>query len=316
MLTAATPRTDRRLATALLNLLESPLAPTAVTAFASDLAGGTTLGCVRTENQDRHLIVQYRSADLERCFRLAVVADGVGSLPESGLSASAGLAAFVGRMVTELESLPVEPSAPDWPQLLREAVQEANEAVCARTGENGAATLAAILLPGNFPPIAVQVGDSKIFGLDEAFQFTQLCADQTMAAQLQARGVLTAGSGEGYSPLERALAQFLGQPGGADPEIRTLGTNWSALMVATDGIMPARQLLTPAGWQLLAESAGTPVEFVRQTLALTNALGGTDNTTLVLLPATSNGMTPTDAGDGPLLTAAAGARTVEIQRSV
>ncbi len=314
MLTAATPRTDRRLATALLNLLESPLAPTAVTAFASDLAGGTTLGCVRSENQDRHLIVQYRSADLERCFRLAVVADGVGSLPESGLSASAGLAAFVGSIVAEVEGHLAEPSAPDWPQLLRRAVQEANEAVCSRTGEDGATTLAAVLLPGNAPPFAVQVGDSKIFGLDEAFQFTQLCTDQTMAAQFQDRGVLDASPGEDYSPLERALAQFLGQPGGVDPEIRLLGTNWSALLVATDGIMPARQLLVPAGWQLLAESAGTPVEFVRQSLALANALGGTDNTTLILLPGGSAGVSPADPEAGALLTAAAGTRTIELHR--
>ena len=187
----------------LLRLLEHPLPRMVRTNLPSSMVGGTTIGLVRRENQDRHLLVRYTPGVNGCGFRLAAIADGVGSLAKSGQSASAAIASFVGFIVTELEEWNPLLGTPDWDQILRTAVQHANRHVRALTADQGATTLSAVILPDRQPAFGIHVGDSKIYGLDRAFRCSQLSADQNVAAQLQALGVMNSPTSDTYSALER-----------------------------------------------------------------------------------------------------------------
>ena len=187
--TTPPPTIDLSAVEALVELLEIEQSQLQVAETGNGIAAGSTLGQVRKENQDRYLVVRYAHPEPNRSFFLAAIADGVGSLPQSGLSASSAIAVFVSALTTEIERLAFSSGLPNWERLLREAVQHANRYVYAKTGERGASTLSVVVVPSKHPACAVQIGDSKIFGISKDFHFTQLSIDQTVGMHLQSLGV-------------------------------------------------------------------------------------------------------------------------------
>lgn len=298
-----------RISDALTEFLEGAQMPLEVTEYSEDFAGGTTLGYVRKENQDRYVIARYCHPDVTRGFVVSAVADGVGSLPESGWSASAAIAAFVAALAAEVENS--RGPRPFWRQIMQTAVETANRFVFSKSGERGASTLSALVIPFGEPACAIQVGDSKIFGVDREFRFTQLSTDQTVASQLAALGV-HGGIPEDRDPrLDRSLAQYIGMPDLVVPQFVEIEPKWNTVVIASDGIAAVRTSLTEDGWNLLSKSSKSRSDLVRKILHLCNWFGGADNTTVIVTPVnlTSHSIR---ARDGIWLEAATCSRAIEI----
>ncbi len=229
----------------------------------------------------------------------------------SGQSASAAIASCVGFIVTELEKWNPLLGTPDWDQILRTAVQHANRHVRAHTAELGASTLSAVILPDLQPAFGIHVGDSKIYGLDRAFRCSQLSADQNVAAQLQALGVMNSPTSDTYSALERTLTQFVGAPGDLEPQVWRLEPGWEMLLLSTDGAAAVMKNLnfTVVG-EYLRQPAGASA-FVCETLAKCNRLGGADNATLVVVSVTDTDPRAQTSDDFGTLLAVYGDLSVE-----
>jgi len=298
---------------ALVEFLELEQSQLEVTETRDGIAAGSTLGQVRKENQDRYLVVRYAHPESGRNFFLAAIADGVGSLPQSGLSASTAIAVFVSALTTEIERLASSSAQPSWERLLRDAVQHANRYVYGKTGERGASTLSVVVVPSKHPACAVQIGDSKIFGLSKDFRFTQLSIDQTVGSHLVSLGV-PHGSAAGRDPrFDRALAQYIGMADAVEPQFVVLERKWESILIATDGIAAVRKVLLEEGWNLISQQAKSRADFVRKILYLCNWFGGTDNSTLVIFPLSEQIMSIAARRDSSVLSAVTGSRTIELR---
>lgn len=303
--------TDLATIETLVDFLQVPQPQLEVTETVAGVAGGSTLGQVRKENQDRYLVARYSHPDSARSFLVAAIADGVGSLPESGLSASTAISAFVSALVTQMERPLFEPRI-EWERLLRESVQQANRFVFSRTAERGASTFSAVIVPINTPPCAVHVGDSKIFGLSKDFHFTQLSVDHTVGSHLQSLG-LPQGNLAGRDPrFDRSLAQYIGMADTLEPQFVVLERNWESILIATDGIAVAKRVLNEEGWNLISQNSKSRADFVRKILYLSNWVGGADNCTVVVLPLSKELMSVVPRRGGSLLSAFTGSRSIEL----
>lgn len=304
--------TDLATVEALVDFLESPQSSLESTETLSGVAAGTTLGQVREENQDRHLIAQYFHRDAQQSFFVAVIADGVGSLKESGLAASAAISAFVAALISEIEGRSANGTRSSWGQMLGAAIQRTNRYVYHRRAERGASTLSAVVVPADHPACAVHVGDSKIFGLSKDFGFTQLSTDQTVGTHLQALG-LPLGKTVGRDPrFDRALAQYIGMAEDLQPQFLIIEKQWDQLLLATDGVVAAKRVLSEEGWGLISRHAKSRADFVRKILTFTNWNGGDDNSTIVLIPISKKLLPgPTNSGMS-FLSAVSGSRTIEM----
>ena len=304
---------DPAIVEALIGLLHNPQSHLEVIETPWDVAGGSTLGRVRKENQDRYLVARFFHPESSRNFFVAVVADGVGSLPDSGQSASAAIAAFVSVLVTKMEYRSNEGFISSWGELLREAMQNVNQYVYGKTAERGASTFSAVVAPANAPICAVHIGDSKIYGVSKDFHFTQLSIDQTVGSHLQSLG-LPQGDLAGRDPrFERALAQYIGTTDALEPQIFTIEKKWESILIATDGISSARKALSEEGWNLISQHANSRSDFVKNILSVCNCLGGEDNSTFVVFPMSNQLNSSTTRRDASVLTAVTGSRTTVIR---
>lgn len=266
----------------LVALLEQPNAQLDVMAEFSGFTGGTTIGRIRKENQDRYLVAEVTPRRKENGFRIALLADGVGSLPRSGIAASYAIAA----MVLELAELADTSEHPvQWFQNLGEAAKRANNRVLQYVGEEGASTLSIIVLPRRASnPIAFHLGDSKIYGGTWESSFEQLSHDQTVGAQLRALGAPSSEEAGRDPRSDRALAQYIGMSGDLVPQIFEIEPMWKSIFLSSDGFTDALKSLTPLGWKQLAATSKDNSDFIRKLLFLSNWFGGHDNCTAVLVP--------------------------------
>jgi serine/threonine protein phosphatase PrpC len=261
---------------ALVNFLEHPQPQFDASLADEVVALGTTIGLVRKENQDRHIVAKLSCG--QAGFWVVAVADGVGSLPDSGKAASACLAAFVTSLAASVSAVRNRGSW-EWPQLLANSVRDANETVVNETKERGASTLSAVVQTetGAF---GVHVGDSKIFAFDEKRRLIKITKDQTVGSHLKSLGV---GEQSQTDPrFERALAQYMGMADTVVPDVFAVRPPHKTLIACSDGIAPVLKLLNEEGWRLLCENAKSGVELVKKTLHLSNWFGGGDNCTVAI----------------------------------
>jgi serine/threonine protein phosphatase PrpC len=166
----------------------------------------TSKGLVRSENQDRCLIVRSRVQGFV-CF---VVCDGIGGLANGGRAAEIAVSRFV-------ESLVDDPTA-DLKARLVHATEAANAEVHGRYSEKGGTTLAAVLLDRNNRHYGVTAGDTRIYALKGRTRVEQISSDDTIAGELQRiKGVNV--PQEDVGRAARQLAQYIGMGPGIQPRI-------------------------------------------------------------------------------------------------
>ena len=231
----------------------------------------TSKGLVRSENQDRCLIVRSRLHGLV-CF---VVCDGIGGMANGGRAAEIAVVRFV-------ESL-VDDTTADLKARLVRAAEAANAEVHGRYSEKGGTTLAAVVLDRNNRFAGVTAGDTRIYALKGRTRVEQISSDDTIAGELQRIKGLSAPQ-ENVDPAARQLAQYIGMGPGIQPRIYDSISadqpGW--IMITTDGVhsMPAKTL------EQFAVHAPTLYKLGTRLIQTSEWLGGFDNASLIIIPST------------------------------
>lgn len=226
---------------------------------------GTSLGSVRKDNQDRVVIarVGYERRTQDN-FVLAVLVDGIGGLPNGAEAAIAAASTFVASMTRNIRLQPAE--------RLSHSANSANAAVYELFGGRGGSTLSAAFV-GSSVALGVNVGDSRIFGVEADGAMAQLSSDDTLENYVN----LSASMREGRN----ALLQYVGMGEGVEPHIIEIDrTKFARIILTSDGIHGVNGDVLA---QVIRTSASSQ-DIVRKLLTLNDISGGADNGSVAALP--------------------------------
>lgn len=230
-------------------------------------AVGSDIGLVRTENQDRAVLVQGWEANGSR-FSVAVVADGIGGMRAGGMCASLAISGFIASIC---ESATFRTSSSDW---MMSAALRANDAVYNKYYGDGGSTLIAALIRHGEAPCWMSVGDSRIY-LEIEQNLQQLSTDDTIAGQLGRDAI--------ENPEQGRLLQFIGMGADIQPHVHELESTVSGrLLLVTDGVHYLRKY--SSCMDKVSSIATDSGVCAKRLLDLANWCGGHDNATIVIMP--------------------------------
>lgn len=225
---------------------------------------GTSLGSLRKKNEDRALVMfaSYANA-LDRNFGLAVLADGMGGLPHGDEAAILGVSVFVARILRT-------PRLSIADRLVGAALA-ASDAIHVAYGGRAGATLSAVLLNGTGQLTGINIGDSRIYGISSERDLVPLSKDDTLA------GVL--GHSNRKGPEQNHLVQYLGMGEGLEPHVINAPRPFDTILLTTDGVHGA----APDLLGTIVRGSPNGPDLVRKLLALSDVVGGRDNSTAVAI---------------------------------
>jgi serine/threonine protein phosphatase PrpC len=238
---------------------------------------GTNLGNVRKDNQDRVVVVRvsYDRRPQDN-FTLAVLADGVGGLANGADAAVITISSFVANSIRNVR-LP-------HPERLVGAAQFANALLYDTFGGRSGSTLSAVFVNSS-ACWGVNVGDSRIFGVDPESRITQLSEDDTLENYVK--------FSESVREGRNALVQYIGMGEGVEPHVIAVdGKRYSKLLLTSDGIHGIGSGI----FGQIVRSSSSSQELVRKLLTLNDISGGTDNGSVISIPPTLS--EAEDATDG------------------
>jgi len=230
-------------------------------------AVGSDIGLVRTENQDRAVIVQGWESSGTR-FSVAIVADGIGGMRGGGACASLAVSGFIASIC---QSANLHNSSVDW---LKNAAIRANNAVYEKFYGDGGSTLVAALIRNGQAPCWVSVGDSRIY-VETELKLKKISTDDTIAGQLGKEAI--------DNPDQGRLLQFIGMGHDLQPHVHELNSAVPGRFVlATDGVHYLSRY--SSCMEKVVSIAADPGVCAKRLVDLANWCGGHDNATVALLP--------------------------------
>lgn len=223
---------------------------------------GTDVGRMRDHNEDSLFVAP----------PLFVVADGMGG-------------AAAGEVASELAVQTISDLAPNYPnaQMLRKAVQAANEAVYNAATRNTArkgmgTTVTAALLKGTRLVIA-QVGDSRAYLLHQG-TLQQLTRDHSVVAGKVERGEITPEEAR-RDPERNVITRALGTTPTVDCDIYELNVSpGDRLLLCSDGL---NSMLEDSVIQNALLRFRDPQNCVNNLIYSANEAGGADNVTVIVV---------------------------------
>lgn len=232
----------------------------------------TDRGLTRTMNQDC-----YRNYFHHR-FSLLLVADGMGG-HQAGEVAS--------RMAVDVacEYIMEHRDRPDTERLLREAVEEANRQIYAKSQSDPKlyrmGTTLVVVLVENAHALIAHVGDSRAYLLREG-ELRQLTRDHSVVWDLVESGVLTEEEASVH-PERNTLTRAVGTDADVAVDINSLALETEdCLLLCTDGLtkmVPDEDIA-----QVLAEQPDVRAA-AEKLVEMANKTGGLDNITVTLYQA-------------------------------
>jgi serine/threonine protein phosphatase PrpC len=231
------------------------------------IAVGTNRGPVRSDNQDRALVVRADYGDEpERNFLLGVVCDGLGGMLRGQDGATVALSCFISRVLRASRMPAME--------RLKIAVQAANDEVYKLLYGKGGATLSAVMVQVNGSCLGVNVGDSRIYSINGSQELLQISQDDNLAHLLNPNH-------PNAMRNSSRLTQFVGIGEGLEPHVLPIDPSTKTILITSDGIHSSNK-------ETLSEvvRSATPDELVDRLLNLSEILGGRDNATAVTMPIT------------------------------
>lgn len=242
------------------------------------------VGMVRGNNQDSMfgMLASGASTDDLPDFGLFVVADGMGGHQE-GERASAITVRIVARYVLYeiymalLEQRMNDPDRPSIAEVLRAAVQEANESVTEEIPEGGTTVTSTVIL-GDLAYIA-HVGDSRAYLIsDEGIE--QITRDHSLVQRLIELDQLTTEEAAEH-PQRNVLYRAIGQSETLDVDAITRRLPPGAcLLLCSDGLwnmVPEDTILK------IVRAYANPQDACNHLVKLANERGGPDNITVILV---------------------------------
>ncbi|MEO5509171.1 MAG: protein phosphatase 2C domain-containing protein [Longimicrobiales bacterium] len=237
---------------------------------------------MRRRNEDAVLLRQERL--------LYAVADGMGGHAAGNVASALAIASIDA-------AFPRTPSSrigmPRITTRLKDAFADANEAIILRAGQRPSeagmgTTLTAVFTMRLEPSIVIaHIGDSRAYRLRHTGTdagFLQLTQDHTWVQQQVEAGALTADQARVH-PWSSILTRVLGMEQPGEPDIiYATAMPGDTLLLCSDGLTAMLTDTAIAG--ILAQPAGLS-DIAAQLIDAANAAGGRDNTTVVLLRASS-----------------------------
>lgn len=221
---------------------------------------GTSVGNVRKQNQDRALIVSASYGEgAGRNWMLSILSDGMGGLIQGDEAATVAVSAFLARMIRNAR-MPLR-------QRLVDSCLHANQAVFDRLRGKGGATLSVFCSTAD-GPVALNVGDSRVYGLESGQSPAQLSKDDTLAGFL---------GSEAKGENRNHLVQYIGMGENLEPHIIEIPRRYTTVLLTTDGVHG----VPPSVFADTVLGADSHALIVRRLLALSDIVGGRDNATVL-----------------------------------
>lgn len=251
--------------------------------FIVDACALTDVGCVRTENQDRVLLVNPARGQVNADWGvLAVVADGMGG-HQSGSTAS--------QLATDTISAYYREHGSDDPRaLLAASLEHANsvlfEAAVADPQLRGMGTTVTGLLLREDRAYVAHVGDSRAYRI-RAGAIRQLSEDHSVVAELLRQGLITAQGAESH-PDKNLITRAVGTKTQVqvdfieEPEPIAVGEVFVLCSDGLHGLVNAQEIAAIAKGE-------DPYRECRQLIELARERSGHDNISVCVLAARAPG---------------------------
>lgn len=228
------------------------------------------IGNVREENQDRGVVVRFRTRDGGDCVILAV-ADGIGGMREGGTCAAVAIGSFLGALYSGSMTSKRDPQG--W---VRGAALAADRHVHDRFSGRGGSTLVALVANPGGPSVWLSVGDSRVYRSYERIRdLEQLSVDDTINGQLDRT--------YRYGEVEQStLLQFVGMGTDLEPHVgQLLGVERAVVVLTTDGV----HFLESSDHVLSKIVSNSPDAgvCVKRLVDLAKWVGGSDNATVAMI---------------------------------
>lgn len=256
--------------------------------FRLDVAGCSSVGRVRTRNEDSFLTMQYTWSSLDRRHDVAlvIVADGMGGYDAGDRASRLTIlqsAASLGPVLANFLKLDASANRPSsFRAPVQAALKSANAAVYQQAqtepGCKGmGATVAAVLVWDGRVDIG-HIGDCRVYHFRHG-TLTQVTRDQTLVERMIELGQLTRAEAESH-PARNEVTAAVGRHPDIDPaycECTLLPGDW--LVVSCDGLHA--HVNQPALIEALHAAPSSAALLANYLVALANHQGGSDNCTVV-----------------------------------
>lgn len=244
---------------------------------------GQSVGIERSHNEDSLLVVtsRYKGREAVPSFGLFVVADGMGG-HRAGEVASAVSVRTVARRLTENTALSLLNDSNNHDQtplqeLLREALEEANQAVVEQVPGGGTTLTAAVLLGGQLT--IGHVGDSRAYLLNGT-KTEVITRDHSLVERLKELGQLTPEEAATH-PQRNVLYRAIGQGANLEVDVQSLPAPKDGfLMICSDGLWG---VVDDHQMETIIRRAETPQAACDELVRAANRAGGPDNISVVLV---------------------------------
>jgi protein phosphatase len=234
------------------------------------IAGASDRGYIRATNQDSYLIQRIDDAVL------AVVCDGIGGA-RAGDVASSVSCKIMDELFIKKEHFSDMDDVRIW---LKSAISEVNQHIVAlsRNVEDyqGMGTTMVAIVIANDNIIGANVGDSRIFGINE--ELIQLSDDHSLVNELVKLGKVKKEDANRH-PNRNMLTNAIGIGMQIDIDIFDIADSYDSILLCSDGLhgyVEESEILNTI------RSNGELEEKVNILIGLANNAGGYDNTTVIL----------------------------------
>lgn len=226
------------------------------------MAIATDMGLVRKENQDRAAILRVQLTE-DMPTIIAVVCDGMGGMTDGAICSSLAISTFLSGYIQNI-NLPLK-------DRIVSSVMQANDTVFAKYNGSGGSTLSAFVIDNQESILGVNVGDSRIYSMDE-HKLLQLTVDDTLAGQF------TQNNEDLFRGNE--LLQYIGMGQGIEPHIipSAEATKLPSILLTSDGV----HFLDKRTMELVTKHASDSALAVRRLIELAKWCGGHDNASAII----------------------------------
>jgi PPM family protein phosphatase len=227
------------------------------------IAIATDVGLVRTENQDRAAILRIQLTE-NRSSIVVVLCDGMGGMSDGAECACFAIATFLSSCVQNA-NLPLQ-------ERIVIAVKNANDTVFSKYNGRGGATLSAFIADSQDGILGVNVGDSRIY-LIENGKLSQITFDDTIAGQFAQENENIPGRNE--------LLQYVGMGQGIEPHIIAFPQDslLSNILLTSDGV----HFLDKNIMESVIRHASNSALAVKRLIELSKWCGGHDNASGIIV---------------------------------
>lgn len=229
------------------------------------VALGSSVGRVRKENQDRAIVAEFIFPSEPSRDRIALaVCDGIGGMAGGEAAAEMAAAEFVSAVFDGLGE-PIE-------MVIQHAAERANRLVFKEFKGKGGSTLVGAILDTWNAPVAISVGDSRVYAVDQWKELLQLSRDDNLGA-LEKIGNIR------VDPAQAShLTQFIGMGDGVEPNSIGVPENSKRLILTSDGIHGMSAVVL----REFAIRIEDELTLVQALIAASNHLGGKDNSSAIV----------------------------------